>query len=123
MNGLDRLSPGERVMNQIWNNHKRAWFTGIALLVISFLVTSTSVIVATRHSSSGEHDAATRYSSGGERNAVHFGTLPPGAKLPSGAECARLVRGSSSPESNPMNARFNRVTGQHVPPGFFPSGD
>ena len=109
---------------QIWNNHKRAWFTGIALLVISLLVTSISVIAATRHPPAGERNAtATRYSSAGGRNAVHFGTLPPGAKLPSGAECARLVRGSPNPEDEPMNARFNRVTGQHVPPGFFSSGD
>src|SRR6185437_15625725 len=112
-----------RTRPQIWNNHKRAWFTGIALLVIFLLFTSASVIAATRHSPADESNAATRHSPAGERNAVHFGTLPPGAKLPSGAECARLVRGSPNPESKPMNAQFNSVTGQHVPPEFFSSGD
>ena len=55
--------------------------------------------------------------------AVQFSTLPPGAKLPSGAQCARLVRASSSPENRPGNVTFNRATGEHVGPGFFPAGD
>jgi len=55
--------------------------------------------------------------------AVHFNTLPPGAKLPSGAECARLVKASPSPEVRADNARFNHTVGQHVPATFFPAGD
>ncbi len=55
--------------------------------------------------------------------ARQFGTLPPGAKLPSGAQCARWVLASPSPENRPANKTFNDTIGQHVGPGFFPSGD
>jgi autotransporter family porin len=55
--------------------------------------------------------------------AVYFRTLPPGAKLPSGAECARLVRASPSPENRPANARFNATVGYRVGSGFFAKGD
>jgi hypothetical protein len=65
-------------------------------------------------------------SSGHGRNSVpiHFRTLPPGAVLPTGAECARWVRQSPRPPENKgVNKRFNHVTGQHVGPHFFPAGD
>jgi hypothetical protein len=52
-----------------------------------------------------------------------FGTLPPGASLPSGAQCARWVLASPSPENRPGNSTFNHTTGQVVGPGFFPAGD
>src|SRR6185437_1805993 len=55
-------------------------------------------------------------SSGHGRNSVpiHFRTLPPGAVLPTGAECARWVRESPRPPENKgVNKRFNHVTGQH----------
>jgi len=55
--------------------------------------------------------------------AVQFGTLPPGAKLPSGAQCARLVRASPSPENRPANEPFNKITGRNVSPSFFVAGD
>lgn len=51
-----------------------------------------------------------------------FGTLPPGAKLPSGAQCARWVRARPTRENKGMNRPFNRRTGQHVGRAFF-SGD
>jgi len=112
MNRLERLGPGWRVMNQIWNRHKRPWLTSITLLITALLVAATSVTAITPHSLSSE------------QKDVHFYTLPPGAKLPSGAECARLIRGSQSPESRPINAQFNHATGErHVSPGFFPAGD
>lgn len=56
-------------------------------------------------------------------SAIQFRTLPPGAELPSGAQCARWVRESPSPENRPSNKTFNDTTGQHVAPGFFPAGD
>lgn len=55
--------------------------------------------------------------------AVFFSTLPPGAKLPSGAQCASLVRASPSPENRPENDRFNSTVGFQPGPGIFPSGD
>jgi autotransporter family porin len=54
---------------------------------------------------------------------VHFRTLPPGARLPSGAQCARWVRESPSAENRAVNKAFNRGAGQHVGPGFFAAGD
>jgi autotransporter family porin len=54
---------------------------------------------------------------------VYFSTLPPGAELPSGAECARLVQASPSPENRPANKQFNATVGSPVGPGFFPAGD
>ena len=88
------------------HSHKRAWLTGMALLI-----TAISVLVAVRCSSSNAP------------NNIYFHTLPPGAKLPSGAECARLVRASQSPESRPVNAPSNRAVGYHVNHSFFPPGD
>jgi hypothetical protein len=55
--------------------------------------------------------------------AIQFQTLPPGAKLPSGAQCAREVLASPSPENRPANKTFNDTIGQQVGPGFFPAGD
>ncbi len=54
---------------------------------------------------------------------VYFSTLPPGAKLPSGAECARLVDESPSPENRTANRSFNATVGSPVGPGVFPPGD
>ena len=49
----------------------------------------------------------------------YFHTLPPGAKLPSGSQCARWVRARSIRENKRMNRRYNRTTGQHVGRHFF----
>jgi hypothetical protein len=51
---------------------------------------------------------------GAPTKAVYFNTLPPGAKLPSGATCARLVNASPLPEDKAANAPYNQQTGQPV---------
>ena len=48
-----------------------------------------------------------------------FRTLPPRAKLPSGAQCAKWVRARPFRENKGVNRRFNRVTGHHVGRNFF----
>jgi autotransporter family porin len=53
---------------------------------------------------------------------VYFRTLPPQAKLPSGAQCARWVRARPGAENKRMNSRFNRTTGQRVSSRFL-AGD
>jgi hypothetical protein len=98
-------------MSRIWRGHKRAWLLAVALVAAALCITASSVIAVT-------HDPPQA-----RLTAVYFHTLPPGALLPSGAECAREVRASPSPEFRPMNAQSNRDTGHHVPPSFFPSGD
>ncbi len=52
-----------------------------------------------------------------------FRTLPPGAALPSGAQCARWVLARPTPENKGANLVFNHTTGQHVGSNFFPAGD
>jgi autotransporter family porin len=39
---------------------------------------------------------------------AHFRTVPPGAKLPAGGECARWVLARPKPENKGVNRRFNR---------------
>jgi len=51
--------------------------------------------------------------------APKFRTLPPGARLPSGAQCARWVRATPAPkEVRPSNRVPNHRGGQHVGAGF-----
>ena len=52
-----------------------------------------------------------------------FPTLPPGARLPSDAQCARWARARPTRENKGVNRVFNRTTGQHVGRSFFSSGD
>lgn len=91
---------------------RHAWLIAAAALI------AVTAVVAAVHNVSGP--ASSPPVKGAP---VQFSTLPPGAKLPSGAQCARLVRASPSPENRPGNVTFNRATGQHVGPGFFPAGD
>ncbi len=49
---------------------------------------------------------------------THFRTLPPGAKLPSGAQCARWVRARPQPENKGVNRPFNLRAGQRVASNF-----
>src|SRR5215469_13600635 len=49
----------------------------------------------------------------GHKAPAYFHTLPPGAKLPSGAQCARWVRARPIKENKGMNRRYNQVKGQH----------
>lgn len=97
-------------MNQVRRRSKYAWLIGIVILI-----TAVSVFVTIHHPSASEQDN------------TYFHTLPPSAGLPSGAECARWVRASSSPESSPesrpVNALPNRTAGYHINPSFFPPGD
>jgi hypothetical protein len=51
-----------------------------------------------------------------------FRTLPPGAALPSGAQCAKWVRARPIRESKGVNRRFNLVQGQHLSADFL-AGD
>ena len=92
---------------------RRTWLVGVVVLIAA---AATARIVVPSARPSQPSAAATGA-------AVQFGTLPPGAKLPSGMQCARWVRGSPSPENRPANKTFNDTAGQHVGPGFFPVGD
>jgi hypothetical protein len=54
---------------------------------------------------------------------AHFATLPAGAALPSGAQCADWVRATPYKESKGANRAFNQATGQHVAQSFLPASD
>ncbi len=87
-----------------------AWIAGATLLIVALAVAGSVHLYSASGSRSGT-------------DPVQFLTLPPGARLPSGAECARLVRASPSPENRPANEKFNDAIGQHVTLAFFPAGD
>ncbi len=53
--------------------------------------------------------------------AVYFHTLPPGARLPSGAQCAKLVNAAPRAEVKAANRPYNRRKGTHVGAKFFPT--
>ena len=88
----------------------RTWLIGAALVITAAIV----VTIVRDASPPSAPDAAVP---------LHFRTLPPGARLPSGAQCARWVRASPSPEIRPANKVFNHTAGQHVGAGLFPAGD
>ncbi|HEY9482332.1 MAG TPA: sigma-70 family RNA polymerase sigma factor, partial [Micromonosporaceae bacterium] len=53
---------------------------------------------------------------------THFATLAPGAKLPTGAQCAAWVRARPIAENKGLNGTANHTTGQHVAGSLF-AGD
>jgi hypothetical protein len=54
---------------------------------------------------------------------LHFRTLPPGAALPTGAQCAHWVNEHPQAENKAANKKDNHRTGQHVGAHFFAGGD
>jgi autotransporter family porin len=54
---------------------------------------------------------------------AHFGTLAPGAALPSGAQCAAWVRAKPLAENKGGNRGFNQATGHSLGGSFFPTSD
>jgi len=54
----------------------------------------------------------------GSQAGVYFHTLPPGATLPSGEQCAKLVNSSPEPENRSGNKPYNSRKGHHVGPKF-----
>src|SRR6516164_1046125 len=92
----------------ITRGHRRAWLAGVVLIITAAVI---GVIV---------QPSAAPVTAG---PAVVFGTLPPGADLPSGAQCARWVRASPRPEITPANQTSNDTVGQPVGPHIFPAGD
>jgi hypothetical protein len=53
---------------------------------------------------------------------TYFHTLPPGAKLPTGTQCAAWVRARPTAENKGMNRRYNHTDGHYVGKDFF-TGD
>jgi hypothetical protein len=87
---------------------------------------TTAVPAGSPSSAPGEASAISARHAQGVRPAtapVHLRTLPPGAKLPTGAQCARWVRETPLRENKAANKKANHTTGQHVGAHFFSAGD
>jgi hypothetical protein len=93
---------------------RRIWILGVVVLLTA--AATVAIVGSSPWARSGSPASATDAP-------IQFGTLPPRATLPSGAQCARLVRASPSPENRPANRVFNNTTGQRVSSWFFPAGD
>jgi hypothetical protein len=76
-----------------------------------------------RSGSPGSSPASAATSSPAVAAPLVFRTLPPGAKLPSDAQCAHWVLARPRKENKGANHGYNQTTGQHVGAGFFPAGD
>jgi hypothetical protein len=104
----------------------------VVRVVVPVVLAATGA-VALAQSASGASSAVTASSAGAAASAVtapagkvkpvYFHTLPPGAKLPSAATCARLVNASPEGEVKAANRPYNRRKGQRVGRHFFSAGD
>jgi hypothetical protein len=92
-------------------------FRVIPVVASAILIASSSVALAAPRPASAPGPAAPA------AKTVYFHTLPPGAKLPTGAHCARLVNASRRGEVKAANKPYNRRTGQRVGSKFFSTGD
>jgi hypothetical protein len=54
---------------------------------------------------------------------ARFATVPPGAALPSGAQCAAWARAKPFPENKGVNKRANQTVGHSIGTGFFQGDD
>jgi hypothetical protein len=78
-----------------------------------------SVVVAVLASGSAAEALASRPAATPATAApAFFGTLPPGAKLPSGAQCARWVRARPIKENKGMNRPYNKKIGERLGASF-----
>lgn len=103
---------GIRVTRKAFSGTRgRDWLAAVALSVMA-----TAAVVSA-------HYATPASSLPAAHAPLNFQTLPPGARLPSGAQCARWVRASPSPETRSANTTFNHTVGHKLGPGFFPAGD
>jgi hypothetical protein len=97
--------------------------TGAAAAATSTSRMPTKATATTRRSEAHRRPSAAAGSSRSATSAPsRFRTLPPGASLPGGAQCAAWVRARPLPERKAVNRPFNQVTGQHVGSGLFDPG-
>jgi len=111
----------------------RVWLVSSALLVIVGVVAALAACSSPRPASSAPSRPASPAPSRPASPApsrppnpaahFHFATLPPGATLPSGAQCARMVDAVPSPPARAADQPGNGTVGQRVGPGLFPRGD
>jgi hypothetical protein len=85
-------------------NRRLGWIVVPLMLIVA----GSAACATTRPSTTGRPAQAS----------VYFHTLPPGATLPSGAQCATLVNSSPQPENRPANKPYNSRKGRHVSARF-----
>jgi hypothetical protein len=86
-------------------------------------VASSASAASSAAAASSAGPASAGPASVGKAKPVYFHTLPPGAKLPSAATCARLVNSTKEGEVKAANRPYNRRKGQSVGKHFFSAGD
>jgi hypothetical protein len=115
-------------------NVSSAWSRSLAVRLAAALAVLSAGLVAAAHFTGGANrpgavhltSSSLRQGAGQPRKhpaaaaaPAFFGTLPPGATLPSSAQCAAWVRAQPSPhESKGVNQPYNQRTGAHLPAGF-----
>jgi hypothetical protein len=112
------MSPGK--------NESSAWSRSLAVRLAAALAVLAAGLVAAAHFTGGAPPSAAVHltTSSLQHPATaaapaFFGTRPPGAKLPSSAQCAAWVRAQPSPhESKGVNRPYNQRTGAHLPADF-----
>ena len=116
------------------NNVRSAWSRSLAVrLAVVLAVLSAGLVAAAHFTGGANRPGAVRLTSSSLRQGAgqprehpaaaaapaFFGTLPPGATLPSSAQCAAWVRAQPSPhESKGVNKPYNQRTGAHLPADF-----
>jgi hypothetical protein len=90
-----------------------AWIVAPLLVVIAGSAALLQAVPATA-ARGVPLPAAVAKSTGSAAKAVYFHTLPPGAKLPSDAHCAKLVNASKQGENKHVNKPYNHRRGRHV---------
>ena len=107
-------------------NGSSAWSRSLAVRLAAALAVLAAGLVAAAHFTGGTPGSAAVHltTSSMQHPAAaaapaFFGTRPPGAKLPSSAQCAAWVRAQPSPhESKGVNKPYNQRTGAPLPADF-----
>jgi hypothetical protein len=115
-----------RVMSPVLNGNSQPRSGRKSCIAVAAALATGGALILAQHAGSGpviaaESAAAVRPAAAASSPGF-FHTLPPGAKLPSSAQCAAWVRARPMAENKGVNTPFNQRTGQSVGQNFF-SGD
>src|SRR5215813_10214023 len=102
-------------------NRRFAWFIVPLVVVIAGPIALLQAEPAPPVAREAAMPVAASASAGTATKAVYFHTLPPSAKLPSGAKCARLVSAAPRAEDKAANKLYNKRKDRRVTAKFLAS--
>ena len=107
----------------VWTvrSHHRRRLTAITSTAALAVAGCLAIVLAAPAAAARPVPVTTVAQATAKAKAVFFTTLPPGARLPSSATCARLVNASPEGEVKAANKPYNQRTGSHVGKKFFPT--